>query len=148
VDRTDLALGVDVLGPLVLRVRGGEVGVPGARRRALLALLALAGERGVSTESLVDSLWPDDPPENAVQALYSLVSRLRRHLGPLADRLERQRTDTACAWRRSSSTPTPPGGWLRRTRVRRWSCGGVLRWWSSGRCRRWRSPRSGWTSCA
>ena len=35
-------------------------------------------------------MWPDDPPENAVQALYSLVSRLRRHLGPLADRLERQ----------------------------------------------------------
>ncbi len=90
VDRTDLVLCVDVLGPLVLRVRGGEVGVPGSRRRALLALLALEGERGLSTESLVDSLWPDDPPENAVQALYSLVFRLRRHLGPLADRLERQ----------------------------------------------------------
>ncbi len=90
VDRQDLALCVDVLGPVALRVRGGEVGVPGVRRRALLALLALEGERGLSTENLVDSLWPDDPPENAVQALYSLVSRLRRHLGPLADRLERQ----------------------------------------------------------
>jgi predicted ATPase/DNA-binding SARP family transcriptional activator len=90
VDRNDLALRVDVLGPLVLRVGGAEVDVPGPRRRALLALLALAGDRGLGQESLVDALWPDDPPENAVQALYSLVFRLRRHLGPLADRLERQ----------------------------------------------------------
>ena len=89
-DRTTLALRVDVLGPLVLRVRGADVDVVGTRRRALLALLALEGGRGLSTERLVDSLWPDDPPENAVQALYSHVHRLRRHLGPLADRLERQ----------------------------------------------------------
>ena len=90
VDRKDLALCVDVLGPLALRVLGADVDVPGLRRRALLALLALEGERGLSTDSLVESLWPDDPPENGVQALYSLVSRLRRHLGPLAGRLERQ----------------------------------------------------------
>ncbi|MDP3890074.1 BTAD domain-containing putative transcriptional regulator [Nocardioides sp.] len=89
-DRTHLALCVDVLGTLVLRVAGAEVVVPGLRRRALLALLALEGESGASTERLVDSLWPDDPPENAVAALHSQVSRLRRHLGPLADRLERQ----------------------------------------------------------
>jgi predicted ATPase/DNA-binding SARP family transcriptional activator len=90
VDRNGLALCVDVLGPLVLRVGGDEVPVPGSRRRALLALLALEGERGVGTDRLVDSLWPDDPPEHAAQALYSLVHRLRRHLGPRADRLERQ----------------------------------------------------------
>ena len=89
VDRTNLALCVDVLGPLVLRVDGRTVDVPGARRRALLALLALEAGRGVSTERLVDSLWPDEPPENAVQALYNHVSRLRTHLGQLADRLER-----------------------------------------------------------
>lgn len=89
-DRTALVLSVEVLGPLVLRVRGGEVDVVGSKRRAVLALLALEGERGLSTERLVDSLWPDDPPGNAVQALYSHVHRLRRHLGPLADRLERR----------------------------------------------------------
>ena len=38
-DRSALTLCVDVLGPLVLRVRGEEVPVPGARRRALLAVL-------------------------------------------------------------------------------------------------------------
>ena len=88
-DRAELALCVDVLGPLLLRVEGRVVDVPGTRRRALLALLALAGNRGVSTDRLVDALWPDGPPDNAVQALYSHVSRLRGHLGPLAERLTR-----------------------------------------------------------
>ncbi len=89
-DRTGLALCVDVLGPLELRVDGRVAEVPGARRRALLALLALEAGRVVGVERLVDSLWPDDPPDNAVQALYNHVSRLRRHLGPYAGRLERQ----------------------------------------------------------
>jgi len=55
VDRTDLALRVDLLGPLVLRVDGRAVDVPGARRRALLALLALEGDRGMSAERLIDA---------------------------------------------------------------------------------------------
>jgi len=89
-DRSESALCVDVLGPLVLRVHGQEVIVPGARRRALLALLALAGGRVVGTERLVAALWPDDAPDNAAQALYNHVSRLRKHLGPLADRIQRR----------------------------------------------------------
>jgi predicted ATPase/DNA-binding SARP family transcriptional activator len=92
VNRADRALCVDVLGPLVLRVKGRVVDVPGVRRRALLALLAMAGKHGVSADGLVDALWPDDPPDNAVQALYNHVSRLRGHLGPMADRLERHAT--------------------------------------------------------
>ncbi len=88
-DRTSLALCVDVLGPLVLRVAGEAVDVPGVRRRALLAMLALEAGRGVSADRLVDGLWPEEPPANAVQALYNHVSRLRGHLGPLASRLER-----------------------------------------------------------
>lgn len=90
VDRSDLALRVDVLGPLEVRVGGAEVEVPGTRRRALLALLALEGERGLRSTRLVEALWPDDPPANAAQSLYSLVFRLRRDLGPLGDRLERR----------------------------------------------------------
>lgn len=88
-DRTSLALCVDVLGPLALRVGGRPVEVPGARRRALLALLALESGRGIGAERLVDCLWPEETPDNAVQALYNHVSRLRGHLGPLAGRLER-----------------------------------------------------------
>ena len=89
-ERTDLAVCVDLLGSLTLRVDGQVVEVPGVRRRAVLALLALDAGRVVSTERLVDSLWPDEPPVNAVQARYNHISRIRGHLGVYADRLERQ----------------------------------------------------------
>ena len=61
-ERTALALCLDVLGPLTLRIDGQEVEVPGTRRRALLALLALEAGRVASTERLVECLWPDEPP--------------------------------------------------------------------------------------
>lgn len=88
-ERAAPALGVGVLGPLVLRVEGRPVEVPGSRRRALLALLALHAGRTVSTDRLVEWLWADDVPGNAAAALHSHLSRLRSHLGPLADRLQR-----------------------------------------------------------
>ncbi|WP_322936297.1 BTAD domain-containing putative transcriptional regulator [Nocardioides bizhenqiangii] len=84
------ALRVDLLGTLRLSVDGVPVAVPGARRRAALALLALAGDRGVTAERLMTALWPDDLPENAAQALYNHISRLRSHLGRLSDRLQRR----------------------------------------------------------
>ncbi|KQR16482.1 BTAD domain-containing putative transcriptional regulator [Cellulomonas sp. Leaf334] len=82
-----MALRVELLGPLRLLVDGVPVDVPGGRRRAVLAVLALAQGREVSRTALVDELWPDDPPRDATQAVQSHVSRLRRHLGPYADRL-------------------------------------------------------------
>lgn len=88
-DRSTLALCVDVLGHLELRVDGRTVEVPGARRRALLALLALEAGHNVSAERLVDCLWPDEAPDNAMQALYNHISRLRGHLGALGGRLQR-----------------------------------------------------------
>lgn len=78
---------VDVLGPLRLTVGGTEVAVVGMRRRAVLALLALAGGRTVTVATLVDALWPDSAPASGRQALQSHVSRLRAHLGPGAARL-------------------------------------------------------------
>lgn len=81
-------LRVDVLGPLQVQVGGAVVDVPGPRRRAVLALLALAEGRPVTADVLVDALWPTDPPESARQAIQTHVSRLRAHLGRAADRLE------------------------------------------------------------
>ena len=78
---------VDVLGPLRLRVDDVTVDVPGPKRRALLALLALAENRAVATASLLDELWPNELPESARASLHSHVSRLRRHLGAAAHRL-------------------------------------------------------------
>lgn len=78
---------VSVLGPLHLEVDGAAVVVPGAMRRAVLALLAMAAPEPITRDSLIDALWPDDPPVSASAALQSHVSRLRRHLGSAADRL-------------------------------------------------------------
>ena len=78
---------VEVLGPLRLVV-GTPVDVRGPKRRAVLALLALAEGRAVSVEGFLDALWPTDLPESGRAALHSHVSRLRRHLGSAAARLE------------------------------------------------------------
>src|SRR5512144_1872159 len=79
---------VEVLGPLRLVVDGVAVDVRGPKRRAVLALLALAEGRTVAVDSLLDALWPSEAPESGRQALHSHVSRLRGHLGPAASRLE------------------------------------------------------------
>ena len=51
------------------------------RERALLARLAMDVGRPVSTDRLVDDLWPQDPPPSARNALQVYVSHLRARLG-------------------------------------------------------------------
>ncbi|WP_117212165.1 BTAD domain-containing putative transcriptional regulator [Allorhizocola rhizosphaerae] len=79
---------IELLGPLRLLVDGVAVDVRGQKRRAVLALLAMAEGRTVSVDHLVDALWPGDVPESGRQALHSHVFRLRGHLGSAAERLQ------------------------------------------------------------
>jgi predicted ATPase/DNA-binding SARP family transcriptional activator len=81
-------LRVEVLGPLRLLVGGAAVDVAGPKRRAVLSLLAFAHGRGVTMEHLIEALWPIDGPDRGRAALHNHISRLRRHLGPAADRLQ------------------------------------------------------------
>jgi predicted ATPase/DNA-binding SARP family transcriptional activator len=81
-------LRVDVLGPLRVTLDSAQVEVPGPRRRAVLALLAMAEGRVVSTDEILDAVWPDVMPDSGRRALHSHISRLRRHLGPAGDRLQ------------------------------------------------------------
>jgi predicted ATPase/DNA-binding SARP family transcriptional activator len=74
-------LEVGLLGPVEVRRDGRAVPVPGLPQRTLLARLALSPGRPVPVTALVDLLWPDDPPANAVRNLHSYVSRLRRVTG-------------------------------------------------------------------
>ena len=77
---------IGLLGP----VTAGAVGAPapgGPLLRGALARLALDAGRVVGTDTLVDALWGDEPPDTVANALQSLVSRLRRALG--ADVVER-----------------------------------------------------------
>jgi predicted ATPase/DNA-binding SARP family transcriptional activator len=79
---------VFLLGPVEARVDGEVVALPGTTLPALLARLALAPDRVVPVPVLIDLLWADDPPAEAVGNLQSYVSRLRRALG--AERIVRQ----------------------------------------------------------
>src|SRR4051812_26906619 len=72
---------VSVLGPVEVRIDGVPVEISGARLRALLARLAVEGGAPVSTATLVSALWGERPPADEINALQTLVSRLRRVLG-------------------------------------------------------------------
>jgi DNA-binding SARP family transcriptional activator len=58
----------------------GTVALGSRKQRALLAYLVLHRNRAIARESLIDVLWPDDPPATASHALDVYVSRLRKVL--------------------------------------------------------------------
>jgi predicted ATPase/DNA-binding SARP family transcriptional activator len=71
-----------ILGP-VQAVRDGRVlELGGPRRRAVLALLLVAGGRVVPAERLAEELWAGSPPPGAAGTLRAHVSRLRKLLRP------------------------------------------------------------------
>jgi DNA-binding SARP family transcriptional activator/tetratricopeptide (TPR) repeat protein/DNA-binding XRE family transcriptional regulator len=73
---------VQVLGPLAVWRDGAAVRVAGTARRAVLGLLALSPGRLVHRDAVIDALWPDHPPANAVSLVQIQVSRLRRLIDP------------------------------------------------------------------
>ncbi|AIJ26113.1 BTAD domain-containing putative transcriptional regulator [Amycolatopsis methanolica] len=72
---------VGMLGPFEVRTDdGGFADVPGARLRGLLIALALQPGRVVPKAALIDWIWGEQSPSDAVNALQRLVSRLRKVL--------------------------------------------------------------------
>src|SRR5919199_3060910 len=69
-----------LLGSLEVRDGGREVSVPGAKRRALLAILLLHRNQVVTRDRLIDLLWGERPPSSALHALDVHVSNLRSRL--------------------------------------------------------------------
>jgi DNA-binding SARP family transcriptional activator/TolB-like protein len=74
---------INVLGGLY--VTAGQRPLTGAatqpRRLAVLALLAVAGERGVSREQFLNLLWPDTDEDRGRHALTQALYALRHDLG-------------------------------------------------------------------
>jgi SARP family transcriptional regulator, regulator of embCAB operon len=71
---------VRILGGLQILTPAGAVDIPGEVQRRLLLGLVVSEGKVVSTESLIDEIWDDDPPAKAPNALQAHVSRLRRKL--------------------------------------------------------------------
>jgi predicted ATPase/DNA-binding SARP family transcriptional activator len=70
-----------ILGALAVVDGAREVPIPGAKPRALLALLLLHPGETVSFDRLADDLWGEAVPAGVANALQSMVSKLRRALG-------------------------------------------------------------------
>ncbi|MDH6133287.1 DNA-binding SARP family transcriptional activator [Kitasatospora sp. MAA4] len=74
-------MGIRLLGPVELRLPDGSPAeVAGAKRRAVLALLALELGRSVPVERFFEMLWGEDPPAQARAALQGHVAALRKVL--------------------------------------------------------------------
>ncbi|MGW1324353.1 BTAD domain-containing putative transcriptional regulator [Streptomyces antibioticus] len=74
------ALRFDVLGPVRAR-RGEEPLATGSpQQRALLAALLLREGRTATAAELIDALWGEDPPSQALAAVRTYASRLRKVL--------------------------------------------------------------------
>jgi DNA-binding SARP family transcriptional activator/WD40 repeat protein/tRNA A-37 threonylcarbamoyl transferase component Bud32 len=76
-----MTLEFGVLGPIEVRSGGEVVALGGPQQRRIVA--TLIAERGhvVAVDRLVDTAWPDDPPDGARRTVMTYVSRLRLALG-------------------------------------------------------------------
>ncbi|GAA2829642.1 BTAD domain-containing putative transcriptional regulator [Kitasatospora sp. CM 4170] len=71
---------ISLLGPVRAWRDDAELPLGPAQRRAVLAMLAGADGRAVTTEELIDGLWGEEPPNHAVAAIRNHVSGLRAAL--------------------------------------------------------------------
>ena len=70
-----------VLGPLEVHREGGQLALGPAKQRALLAILLVHANELVSSDRLIEELWPE-PPQTAANTLQVYVGRLRKALEP------------------------------------------------------------------
>ena len=78
--RGSIQLGL--LGPLAAWRDGAALPLGGSKQRAVLGVLALESGRTVTTDTLIDALWPDEAPGRPQTAIQGYVSQLRKTLGP------------------------------------------------------------------
>jgi class 3 adenylate cyclase len=76
-----MSVEISILGPVEAARCGRAVDLGGPQQRALLALLAIRGGAIAPVDTLIDALWPDDPPASAAKIVQTYVSRLRKVLG-------------------------------------------------------------------
>jgi DNA-binding SARP family transcriptional activator/DNA uptake protein ComE-like DNA-binding protein len=72
----------EILGPLCAWRGEDRLDLGPGKQRAVLAVLLLNAGRPVSTEAIIDAVWPQDPPENGPNVVQKYVAGLRRVLEP------------------------------------------------------------------
>ncbi|MEU1183500.1 BTAD domain-containing putative transcriptional regulator [Streptomyces sp. NPDC005820] len=76
------ALRFDVLGPVRARRGAEQLSTGSPQQRALLAALLLREGRTATAGELIDALWGEEPPSQALAAVRTYASRLRKVLDP------------------------------------------------------------------
>ncbi len=71
---------VRLLGPIDVVIDGVPRPLPGLRRRAIVAMLALRRGEVVSTDSLIETVWSDGAP-STLNTIQANISQLRHLLG-------------------------------------------------------------------
>ncbi|MFI7403499.1 BTAD domain-containing putative transcriptional regulator [Streptomyces sp. NPDC049541] len=75
-------LSFGVLGPVRARRGSEQLSTGSPQQRALLAALLLREGRTATAGELIDAVWGDEPPSQALAALRTYASRLRKVLDP------------------------------------------------------------------
>ncbi|GAA2251551.1 hypothetical protein GCM10010232_44520 [Streptomyces amakusaensis] len=71
-----------LLGPVRVSFDGHPLPSGSPQQRALLAALLMRGGRTATASELIDGIWGEDPPSQALAALRTYASRLRKIFGP------------------------------------------------------------------
>ena len=79
--RTVSAVEFRILGPLEVVDDGRSVALGGRKQKVVLARLLMRTNQMVSTSTLIDEVWGDEPPEAVRSSLQSYISHLRKALG-------------------------------------------------------------------
>src|SRR5690606_33955033 len=69
-----------VLGPLGVVDGNTDLTPTAPKVREVLALLLLRHNRLVPTSSIIDELWPENPPASAMQTLQTYIYKIRKSL--------------------------------------------------------------------
>ena len=152
-------LEIRLLGPFEVIAGGRRVDIPGSKRQALLAMLALASGRVVAVDDLIDALWGAELPAAPRNAVQHHVARLRAALGhdavagsgdgyalqPRDRRRGRLRGTAGRGRRRRAATATH----MRQPRMlrRRSRCGAARRFRASPMHPGSAQKRVAWTAC-
>ncbi|GIJ10457.1 BTAD domain-containing putative transcriptional regulator [Micromonospora andamanensis] len=75
-------LTIELFGRTAAWRNGAEVALGPTGQRTIFAMLAINVGRPVLRRELLDSLWPDSPPREAINIIQTYVKRLRRSLEP------------------------------------------------------------------
>jgi predicted ATPase/DNA-binding SARP family transcriptional activator len=79
---------VRFLDGLEVRVSGSVRSLGGPQARVVFAVLAAEAGTVVAVARLIDELWSDDPPRDAVGTIQTHVATIRRGLGEARDRVQ------------------------------------------------------------